>query len=75
MSAVFALSPVASYFPGRSARWVADSCRAGRVPGAFKVGKSWFIRPGDVEALGSGAPQGAPTVDDALADLRRRGVR
>ena len=68
------LLPVSFYFPGRSARWVADSCRAGRIPGAFKVGKAWFIRAADVELLGSSAPRGVPTVEDAAADLRRRGV-
>lgn len=66
--------PVAFYFPGRSARWIADACRAGRIPGAVKIGKGWFLRGADADRLVAGAPTAVPSVADAEADLRRRGV-
>jgi len=69
-----ALLPVTFFFPGRSPRWVAESCRAGRIPGAVKIGKSWFTRASDVDRLVAGTSRGVPTVEDATADLRRRGV-
>jgi hypothetical protein len=69
------LVPVISFFPGRSPRWVAESCRAGRIPGAVRVGKQWLIRESEIAAFVAGrAPRGAPTVADAEADLRARGV-
>lgn len=69
-----AFLPVSFYFPGRSLRWIADSCRAGRIPGAVKVGRGWFMRGGDADRLVAAAPPAVPTEDEALADLRRRGV-
>jgi hypothetical protein len=69
------LVPVISFFPGRSLRWVAESCRAKRIPGAVRVGKQWLIRESEIAAFIAGAgPRGMPTVEDAAADLRRRGV-
>ncbi len=59
-----------SFFPDRSARWVNDSCRAGRIPGAKKIGGSWFLTAQDVERMSTPVP----TEEEALADLRRRGV-
>lgn len=72
----FALIPVTSFFPGRSSRWVAENCRSGRVPRAVRVGRTWMIRPLDFAAFVSGgsASREVPSVDDALADLRARGV-
>jgi hypothetical protein len=69
------LISVCSVFPDRTPRWVADTCRKNRIPGAIRIGKKWMIRPEDVERLvaGSGA-RGAPTVADAEAELRARGV-
>jgi hypothetical protein len=70
------LVPVISFFPGRSLRWVAESCRAKRIPGAVRVGKQWLIRESEIAAFiaGTGRPRGVPTVEDAAADLRRRGI-
>lgn len=69
------LHPVATYFPGRSDRWIAESCRAGRIPGAVLVGRQWLIRQSSVDELVAGAaPRPVPTVDEATADLRARGV-
>ncbi len=69
------LVPVISFFVGRSPRWVAESCRAGRIPGAVRVGKQWLIRESEIAAFIAGmGPRGVPTVEDAAADLRRRGV-
>jgi hypothetical protein len=66
------------FFRDRSARWVADTCRAGRVPGAIKVGKVWMIRASDFEAFvtGSKAPERPQpqTPEDAAEVLRRHGV-
>lgn len=31
-----------------SARWISDLCKAGRIPGAMKVGSYWVI-PEDAE--------------------------
>ena len=62
----------AALFPGRSKRWVNDQARAGRIPGCRKIGGSWFCRVVDI-----GAPPSAPnvpTLEDATADLRARGV-
>ena len=75
MSAAVAtiFSPVRDSFPCRSPRWVNDSCRAGQIPGSRKIGGSWFWSARDAERFASG---GASVVseDDALADLRTRGV-
>ena len=72
------LLPVSQFFPGRTARWVEDLCRGGRLPGAVKVGRTWTIRRSDFErfvgAKAKHLPPRAPTVDEAMADLRRRGV-
>lgn len=72
------LAAVQQFFAGRSARWVADLCRSGRLPGAVKVGRTWMIRRSDFErfvgAKAKHLPPTVPTVDEAMADLRRRGV-
>jgi len=70
------LVSVASLFPDRSLRWVAESCRAGRIPGARRIGKVWFVRPTDFAAFVSGneATRDVPTEAEATADLRRRGI-
>ena len=69
------LRPVALFFPDKSARWVADACRTGRIPGAVRVGRQWLIRPSDFDAFVSGnAIRCVPTVEQAAADLRSRGV-
>ncbi len=72
MSAVSVLS----VFPERSPRWVNATCRAGKIPRAFKVGGAWFILASDVARLASGGSPEVPTVDaaTATADLRARGV-
>ena len=58
---------VKDLFPGRSARWVADSCRAGRIPGATKVGASWFVQE-QTPSVVMDAEQAA------YEDLRCRGI-
>ncbi len=63
---------VASLFTGRSSRWVTALCRRGGLPGAVKLGGSWYIRPSDVERLAEASR--APSQGDAEADLRARGV-
>lgn len=74
------LRPVQLFFPDQTPRWIADTCRAGKLPGAVKVGKVWMIRESDIERLTkSKAEKQAeerriPTVEEAMADLRRRGV-
>ena len=71
-----AFLPVISFFPGRSLRWVADTCRAGRIPGAMRIGRAWVIRAADVDAFVAGkAARGARTVADAETELRARGVQ
>lgn len=67
------LIPVSEFFPGRSARWIADTCRAGKIPGAIKVGHQWRIRPRDFDAFVRGAAPPA-NVDAALERLRSHGV-
>lgn len=67
------LRRVSEFFPGRSARWVADNCREGRIRGARRIGRLWFITPEDAAKLG--VPEtGVPTVEDAADELRARGV-
>lgn len=62
-----------SLFPDRSARWVNEHCRKGDVPGAFRVGRTWYV--GDAQSAALPPPKpGIPTVDEAYAELRRRGV-
>jgi hypothetical protein len=76
-SDVDALRPVRVFFPDWSDRRIADNCRARRIPGAIKIGKEWMMRPSDVERWVTGkAPTvvKVPTVEDAMADLRRRGL-
>ena len=60
MSADLVFVLVALYFPGRSPRWVAEACRAGRIPGARRVGKSWMWRAVDAARFAAG--------DSAAAD-------
>jgi hypothetical protein len=69
-----ALIPVARLFPEKSPRWCAENCRLRRIPGAFKVGKTWYVTAAAVEALATGATPGVPSEAEALADLRARGV-
>ena len=73
------LRPLVDFFPGRSRRWISDLCRSDKRPtGAVKVGASWMIRAADFErwlvAQQRADRPALPTVDDALADLRRRGA-
>lgn len=66
---------VASLFPDRSGRWVNETCRRGGVPGAVKIGGAWYLSPAALAKLGSTpAASPTPTVEDAEADLRSRGV-
>jgi hypothetical protein len=71
------LIPLVSLLPDRSPRWIADACRAGRFPGAVKVGRTWSITASAFARV-SGAPvpsaPSAPSVVDAAAELRRRGL-
>ena len=53
-----ALVPVIAFFPGRSPRWVAESCRAGRIPGAVRVGERWRIRESEISAFVAGPEAG-----------------
>lgn len=70
------LRPVQLLFPDRSARWVADYCRAGKLKGAVKIGKTWMISETDTAQLTTEPERPrVPTVEEAMADLRRRGVR
>lgn len=69
------LQPVAAVFPALSKRAVNEACRAGKIPGAVKVARTWMIRARDVEALVNREPACMPTVADAIADLRKRGLR
>jgi hypothetical protein len=72
------LRPLHVFFPDRSLRWIADACRAGRLPGAVKVGRVWMIRASDFERWVTGArvAGGAapPSIAEATAELERRGV-
>lgn len=72
-SVVFSL--VRDAFPSRSARWVNDVCRAGKVPGARKIGGAWFWTPADAEAFAKGeaANDARLTVEQAADELRRMG--
>jgi hypothetical protein len=80
-----AIRPVIDHFPGRTPRWVNDQCRAGRIRGAIKIGRTWMITTAAVDRLFGGgtaanddvraAPEPVvPTMDEALADLRARGI-
>lgn len=66
--------PVKSLFPTKSARWVADNCREGRIPGAVKFGRTWMIKASTLEKAPKTEAPSVFTVEDALADLRRRGI-
>jgi hypothetical protein len=71
------LVSVVDLFPGRSKRWVADTCRAGRIPRAVRIGRTWMIRRRDFEAWLAGtssSPAQPPSVEDAISVLRRHGV-
>lgn len=71
--------PVTSIFPEWTSRRITANCRAGRIKGAYKLGKSWVISTQDA-ALITAAPkaQAEATAAEAealaLADLRARGV-
>lgn len=57
-------------------QFLAGLCRAGRVPGAIRVGRSWRARRSDVlRALDAGAPGGQVVVlaERAAQILARRG--
>ena len=41
------LRPVAVFLPDWSARRIADNARAGRIPGAVKIGGEWMLRASD----------------------------
>jgi hypothetical protein len=73
------LLDVCSLFPSRSPRWVSDLCRSGRLPGAIKVARVWFIAPANWQAwlARQGAAAGVVSTvspESAEADLRKRGV-
>jgi hypothetical protein len=72
-----ALLPARTFFPTWLPRRVADTCRRDKRLRAVRVGKAWMLRRSDYERWIAGL-QGAdacvPSVDDAAADLRRRGV-
>jgi len=67
------LRPVAALFPTRSRRWVADTCRAGRVPGAIKVGREWLISESAAAAFVGGAAPGAAKAYDVHERARALG--
>lgn len=74
------LVPLARVIPSWSTRRIADACRKGAIPGAVKLGHEWLISQADLDRwLASLARPGlaktsGPTVDDALAVLRARGL-
>lgn len=72
------LRPVQLFFPDCSPRWVADNCRAGKIPGAVKIGKTWMISETDMSKLTSAkaakSERRVPTLEEATADLKRRGL-
>jgi hypothetical protein len=68
------LVPLSDIFPDQSKRWRARAARAGRIPGAVRVGKIWFIRRSDYERWINGTAASTPTVDTAIANLRAAGV-
>lgn len=79
MSEIDPLRPVVDYFPGRTARWIADACRARRIPGAVKVGNVWMVRESSIAAMVEAAnvaptPYRLPTVEEAAAELRALGL-
>lgn len=71
---VDALRPAIEFFPGRSPRWIADACRAKRIPGAVKIGRVWMLRASDVERLVTKKSKRLPTPEEVAEDLRRRGL-
>lgn len=56
------LRPVSVFLPDWSARRIADNARAGRIPGAVKVGGMWMLWPSDFSRRVAGR-QGAATVE------------
>jgi hypothetical protein len=72
------LRPLTVFFPDKSLRWIADACRAKRIPNAVKVGKTWMVRPSDFERWITRAQDRArapaPSIEEATAELRRRGL-
>jgi hypothetical protein len=71
-----ALRPVRTFVPDWSNRRIAENARAGRIPGARKIGKQWMMARSDFERwIGLRTTEtGSPSVEDAAADLQRRGV-
>ena len=84
-----ALRPITDYLPARSARWIADAARAGRLAGAVKVARTWCWTSSDYRAWLATAqgrapapptsgvcldPDALPTLEQATADLRARGL-
>lgn len=57
--------------PRRSAEWVRDACRAGRIPSARKDGREWMIPEGAVEIERRRMPTGGVT--PAVRHLRHAG--
>ncbi|CAN5394201.1 hypothetical protein BH09GEM1_BH09GEM1_48030 [soil metagenome] len=53
--------------PKRTADWVRDACRDGRIPGARKDGSSWLI-PASALSL----EKGTPTSKQSSPDVKRR---
>lgn len=45
------LVPVRTVIPSWSTRRVNEACREGRIPGAVKVGRDWFLAAHDVARL------------------------
>jgi hypothetical protein len=73
------LRPVSAYLVDWSPRRVNDTARRGDIPGAMKVGRVWMMTRSAFERWTGTARDVAndvqpPTIEDAAADLRRRGV-
>ena len=71
MSAVELPVPATDVFRDRSTRWVNATARAGKLPGAFKVGGRWYVF---ISRLAAGGAPDVPTEAAATADLRARGI-
>jgi hypothetical protein len=69
------LFPVTTFFPSWTPRRVNENCREGRIPGAVRVGRTWMMTATAYARFTTGRDaRGVPSIEDAYADLRRRGV-
>ena len=84
---LYVLHSLRVLLPDMTSRAIAEGCRRGRFPGARKIGGSWMISAQDWELFVTGRRRVAgtdgthetrsiapPTVAQAAAELRRRGV-